>query len=82
MFHYTSWPDRGVPDYAGPLLALRKVVMSKHKHTKGPILVHCRQVNETMVMQYWIVEIIYVYKHYITRLSSKCLKTSWSVREV
>ncbi len=45
MFHYTSWPDHGVPDYAGPLLNLRKEALKRHKNAKGPILVHCRQVH-------------------------------------
>ena len=41
QFHFTSWPDHGVPDYAGPLLMFQRRVKSQHKPTKGPILIHC-----------------------------------------
>lgn len=41
QFHFTSWPDHGVPEYASPLLMLLRRVKSQHKPTKGPILVHC-----------------------------------------
>ena len=41
QFHFTSWPDSGVPEYAGPLLMFQRRVKSHHKPTKGPILVHC-----------------------------------------
>ncbi len=41
QFHFTSWPDHGVPDYAGPLLMFQRRIKSQHKPTKGPILIHC-----------------------------------------
>lgn len=41
QFHFTSWPDNGVPDYAGPLLMFLKRVKSQHKPNKGPLLIHC-----------------------------------------
>ena len=41
QFHFTSWPDHGVPDYAGPLLTFLRRVKSQHKPTKGPVLIHC-----------------------------------------
>ena len=42
QFHFTSWPDHGVPEYAGPILNyLRRI----KKHSRGPILVHCRSAR-------------------------------------
>ena len=42
QYHYTSWPDHGVPDYATSMLSFHKRVTSQHKTSRGPILVHCR----------------------------------------
>ena len=41
-FHFTAWPDHGVPDYATPLLAFHRQVLKEHKPRKGPMMVHCR----------------------------------------
>eukprot|EP00731_Ephydatia_muelleri_P019055 Em0011g1095a len=41
QFHFTSWPDHGVPEYATSLLAFHRKVKSQHDGSKGPILVHC-----------------------------------------
>ena len=39
---YTTWPDKGVPRYATPLIEfLHKV---KQLEDNSPILVHCRLV--------------------------------------
>ena len=40
QFHFTAWPDHGVPDYATPILTFHRRVMKEHK--SGPIVVHCR----------------------------------------
>ncbi|CAI8053567.1 Receptor-type tyrosine-protein phosphatase alpha, partial [Geodia barretti] len=40
-FHYTAWPDHGVPDYATSMLNFHKMVMKDHKAHRGPLLVHC-----------------------------------------
>ena len=42
QFHFTAWPDHGVPDYATPILAFHRRVKSQHDSVKGPLLVHCR----------------------------------------
>ena len=42
QYHFTSWPDHGVPEYAGPLLNYLRRIKAQHKPSKGPILVHCR----------------------------------------
>ncbi|CAI8052760.1 Receptor-type tyrosine-protein phosphatase alpha [Geodia barretti] len=40
-FHFTAWPDHGVPDYATPILTFHKRVVKEHPTGKGPIMVHC-----------------------------------------
>ena len=42
QFHFTAWPDHGVPDYATPLLAFHSRVVKEHKPGRGPLLIHCR----------------------------------------
>ena len=42
QYHFTSWPDHGVPEYAGPILNYLRRIKAQHKPSKGPILVHCR----------------------------------------
>ena len=45
QFHFTAWPDHGVPDYATSLLAFYKKVKKHHKPFMGPMIVHCRYNN-------------------------------------
>lgn len=40
-FHFTAWPDRGVPDNPSIMLNFRDKVMHEHSFLDGPILVHC-----------------------------------------
>ena len=42
QFHFTSWPDHGVPEYAGPILNYLRRMKAQMKHSRGPTLVHCR----------------------------------------
>ena len=52
QFHFTSWPDHGVPEYAGPLLAYQHRIKAKYRPSKGPLLVHCRLgTNITQIIQ-------------------------------
>jgi protein tyrosine phosphatase len=41
QFHYTAWPDHGVPDHGSPLLLFRQRVMQSYAKHGGPIVVHC-----------------------------------------
>ena len=42
QFHFTSWPDHGVPQYATAMLSMLRRVRSYHsKVSGGPMLVHC-----------------------------------------
>eukprot|EP00731_Ephydatia_muelleri_P025777 Em0017g860a len=41
-FHYTAWPDHGVPQFATSLLSFVRRVQKAHDKGKGiPLLVHC-----------------------------------------
>jgi len=42
QFHFTDWPDHGVPEYAGPILTFLHRVNAQHTSSKGPLLIHCR----------------------------------------
>ena len=44
QFHFTSWPDHGVPQYVSPILAFHRRVKKDYKPT-GPITLHCRYTN-------------------------------------
>ena len=43
QYHFTSWPDHGVPEHVGPILNYVKKI--KADSNKGPTLVHCRFRN-------------------------------------
>ncbi|CAI8018482.1 Receptor-type tyrosine-protein phosphatase epsilon [Geodia barretti] len=38
---FTSWPDHGVPEYAGPSLTYLRRVKAETKGAKGPAIFHC-----------------------------------------
>ena len=40
-FHFTNWPDEGVPDYALSFLPFIRVSSSCHSKMGGPMVVHC-----------------------------------------
>ena len=41
QFHFTSWPDHGVPQYPTPLLNFRRKVRTFDMPDTGPAIVHC-----------------------------------------
>ncbi|XP_078353365.1 receptor-type tyrosine-protein phosphatase S-like isoform X3 [Oculina patagonica] len=41
QFHYTTWPDKGVPQRSTALLGFRWKVYTRHQATGGPLVVHC-----------------------------------------
>ena len=42
QYHFTSWPDHGVPEYAGPILNYLRRIKTESKSDTAPLLVHCR----------------------------------------
>ena len=44
QFHFTGWPDHGVPTYATSFLNFLKRVRTHHDRliSQSPMVVHCR----------------------------------------
>lgn len=42
QFHFTSWPEHGVPYHATGLLAFLRRVKASTPPDAGPVVVHCR----------------------------------------
>ena len=48
QFHFTAWPDHGVPTRAAPIIAFRRKVRSFDDSHPGKTIVHCRCVRARM----------------------------------
>ena len=45
QYHFTYWPDFGVPAMAYDMLHFIKVVRSEMREEHGPLVIHCRWVG-------------------------------------
>lgn len=41
QFHYTTWPDFGVPEHPTPVLRFTRRILASDQQDAGPIVVHC-----------------------------------------
>ena len=59
QFHFTSWPDHGVPEYAGPILNYLCRMKAQMKLSRGPTLVHCRSawVKSSVLVRGRVLEV-------------------------
>ena len=42
QFHYTAWPDHGVPNSVLPIIEMIELIRDYQAHDKVPLLIHCR----------------------------------------
>ena len=53
QYHYTSWPDHGVPENGSPLILYHQKIMTQYRNTQGgPIIVHCRYVYSIVMIHH------------------------------
>ena len=73
QFHFTSWPDHGVPEYAGPILNYLCRVKSQMKLSQGPTLVHCRlaRVGNGVLVRVSALKIYVFLEDFVIKLTGR-----------
>ena len=63
QYHFTSWPDHGVPVDSKKLLYLIDHIRNMYDPTVGPLVVHCKYIFiETYIVYYqFIMHLIYYF---------------------
>ena len=54
QFHFTAWPDHGVPTQASPIITFRRKVISYDESHDGTIVIHCRCVDRLFYTKLYI----------------------------
>ena len=50
QFHYTAWPDRGIPELEMSLLSFYRRVKAQYHPFREPMLIHCRLICSIAAM--------------------------------
>lgn len=58
QFHFTGWPDHGVPYHATGLLSFIRRVKISNPPSAGPIVVHCRYNYKQIIIWYTYIYIL------------------------
>ena len=70
QFHFTVWPDHGVPEYPTALLAFRRRVRAYNPADAGPLIVHCRSD-----IVFFSCQLVFDYISSV--FACQCLKYNW-----
>ena len=61
QYHFTSWPDHGVPVDSKKLLYLIDHIRNMYDPTVGPLVVHCKYIFIETYIVYYAINILIMY---------------------
>jgi len=53
QFHYTSWPDFGVPEHPSPIITFMRRIAQNRTKAGGPLVIHCRYIQYLTIVHMW-----------------------------